>query len=160
MEVRTIYLATAADLFFPNSPRSSFQPNRMNRINKRMTALPNAKSTLSSTINTVTKPYADATATTHEMVSRVSSSNLSSVYEGSFLCLAARGAFVTSTSLLCFHSLCMDECTGNGGPGSLIEHRVTTGRLGLGLLGLEGEVFGSSPLLARDHVEDLFLGLG
>jgi hypothetical protein len=34
------------------------------------------------------------------------------------------------------------------------------GRLGLGLLGLEGEVFGSSALLARDCIEDLFLGLG
>jgi hypothetical protein len=34
------------------------------------------------------------------------------------------------------------------------------GRLGLGLLGLEGEVFGSSALVARDRVEDLFLGLG
>jgi len=48
---------------------------------------------------------------------------------------------------------------GNGGPGSLIEHSTTTGRLGLGFLGLEGEVFGSSALLARDRVEDLFLGL-
>ena len=47
----------------------------------------------------------------------------------------------------------------NGGPGSLIEHSTTTGRLGLGFLGLEGEVFGSSALLARDRVEDLFLGL-
>ena len=42
----------------------------------------------------------------------------------------------------------------------MIEHSATTGRLGVGLLGLEGEVFGSSALLARDHVEDLFLGLG
>ncbi len=61
-KVRTIYLAAAADLFLPNSPRSSFQPNRTNRINKRMTALANAKSTLSSAIDTVTKPYADVTA--------------------------------------------------------------------------------------------------
>ena len=53
----------------------------------------------------------------------------------------------------------MDECTGNGGPG-VIEHSATTGRLGLGLLGLEGEVFGLSALLARNSVEDLFLGLG
>jgi len=53
-----------------------------------------------------------------------------------------------------------DECMGNGGPVSLIEHSVTTGRLGLGLLGLEGEVFSSSALLAHDHIEDLFLGLG
>ena len=48
---------------------------------------------------------------------------------------------------------------GIGGPG-LIEHSATTGRLGLGLLGLEGEVFGSSALLACDLFEDLFLGLG
>ena len=53
----------------------------------------------------------------------------------------------------------MDECTGNGGPG-LIEHSATTGRLGLGLLGLEGEVFGSSALFARDRNNQLFLGLG
>ncbi len=42
----------------------------------------------------------------------------------------------------------------------MIEHSATTGRLGLGLLDLEGEVFGSSALLAGDRVEDLFLGLG
>ena len=42
----------------------------------------------------------------------------------------------------------------------MIKHNATTGRLGFGLLGLEGEVFGSSALMARDHVEDLFLGLG
>ncbi len=30
---------------------------------------------------------------------------------GSFLCLPARGAFVTSTSLLHLHSSCRDECT-------------------------------------------------
>jgi len=42
----------------------------------------------------------------------------------------------------------------------LIKHSATMGRLGLGLLGLEGEVFGSSALLARDRLEDLFLGLG
>ena len=41
----------------------------------------------------------------------------------------------------------------------MIEHSATTGRLGLGLLGLEGEVFGSSALLVRNRVEDLFLGL-
>jgi len=44
-----------------------------------MTALPNAKSTLLIAINTVPRPYADATATTQETLSRVSSSNLSSV---------------------------------------------------------------------------------
>ena len=35
-----------------------------------------------------------------------------------------------------------------------------SGSGGLGLLGLEGEVFGLSALLARNRVEDLFLGLG
>jgi hypothetical protein len=44
-----------------------------------MTALPNAKSTLLVAIDTVTRPYADATATTQETVSQVSSSNLSSI---------------------------------------------------------------------------------
>jgi hypothetical protein len=49
---------------------------------------------------------------------------------------------------------------GNRGPGSLIKHSATTGRLSLGLLGLEGEVLHLSALLAHDRVEDLFLGLG
>ena len=48
---------------------------------------------------------------------------------------------------------------GNGRPG-LNEYSATTGGLCLGLLGLEGEVFGSSALLTRDRVEDFFLGLG
>ena len=76
-EIRTIYFAT--DLFLPNSPRSSLQQNKTNRINKRMTALPNAKSMLSIAIDTVTRPYADATATTQETVSRVLSLNLFSI---------------------------------------------------------------------------------
>ena len=78
---------------------------------------------------------------------------------GSSLCLPAWEAFLRSSSLLRFLSSRTEECTENGGPG-LIEHSATTGRLGLGLLGLEGEVFGLSALLARDCVEDLFLGLG
>jgi hypothetical protein len=79
---------------------------------------------------------------------------------GSSSCLPAREAFPKSSSLLCFlSSRSTDECTGNGGQGSLFEHSATTGRLGLGLLGLEGEVLGLSALLARDRVEDLFLGL-
>ena len=53
----------------------------------------------------------------------------------------------------------MDKCMGNRGPG-LIEHSATIGRLGLGLLGLEGKVFGLSALLAHDCIEDFFLGLG
>jgi hypothetical protein len=75
--IRTIYFA--ADLFLPNSPRSSLQPNKTNRINKRMMALPKAKSMLSIAIDTVTRPYVDVTATTQATVSRVSSSNLSSI---------------------------------------------------------------------------------
>jgi len=74
---KLIYLTT--DLFLPNSPRSSLHSNNTNRINKRMTAFPNAKSMLLIVIDTVTRPYADATATTQETVSRVSSLNFSSI---------------------------------------------------------------------------------
>ncbi len=42
----------------------------------------------------------------------------------------------------------------------LFERSATAGSLGLGPLGLEGKVLGSSALLARDRVEDFFLGLG
>ncbi len=77
----------------------------------------------------------------------------------SFLCLPAWGTFLRSSSLLHFLSSRTDECTGNGGPGSM-EYSATTGRLGLGLLGLEGEALGSGALLARDHDNQLFLGLG
>jgi hypothetical protein len=92
-KLKTIYLAATADPF-PNSPRSSFQPNRTSRINKRMTALQNAKSTLSSAIDTVTKPYANATATTQETVSQVSSSNLSSIdNDGKLLVSSCLGGF-------------------------------------------------------------------
>ena len=42
----------------------------------------------------------------------------------------------------------------------MIEHSAITGRLGLGLLGLEGEIFGLSALLARERVEDLHLASG
>jgi hypothetical protein len=52
----------------------------------------------------------------------------------------------------------MQECTGNGGPGSM-EYSATTGRLG-SLLGLEGEALGLGALLARDQDNQLFLGLG
>ena len=48
---------------------------------------------------------------------------------------------------------------GNGGPG-LIEHSATTGRLGLGLVGLEGDALGSGTLFASDRNNQLFLGLG
>ena len=41
-----------------------------------------------------------------------------------------------------------------------MEYSETTGRLGLGCLGLEVEALGSGALLARDHDNLLFLGLG
>jgi hypothetical protein len=78
---------------------------------------------------------------------------------GSFLCLPARGAFLRSSSLLHFLSSRTDKFTGNGGPG-LIEYSATMGRLGLSLLGLEVEALGLGALLARDHNNQLFLGLG
>ena len=78
---------------------------------------------------------------------------------GSFLCLPAWGAFEISTSLLRFHLLFHDECMGNGGPGAN-EYCVTMGRLRLGLVGHEGDVLGSSALLARDRDNQLFLCLG
>ncbi len=40
------------------------------------------------------------------------------------------------------------------------EYSATTGRLGRGLVGLEGDALGLGALFARDHVEDFFLGLG
>jgi hypothetical protein len=78
---------------------------------------------------------------------------------GSFVCLPALGVVLRSSSLLCFHSLCSDECTGNGGPG-VKEYSGTTGRLGLGLVGLEGKALDLGALLARDCNNQLFLGLG
>jgi hypothetical protein len=41
-----------------------------------------------------------------------------------------------------------------------MEYSATMGRLGISLLGLEGEALGSGALLARDHDNQLFLGLG
>jgi hypothetical protein len=78
---------------------------------------------------------------------------------GSFLCLPAWGAVVKSTSLLCFHSLCRDKFMGDRGPGAN-EYSATTGRIDLGLLGLEGKALGLGALLARDRDNQLFLGLG
>jgi hypothetical protein len=72
---------------------------------------------------------------------------------GSSSCLPAWEAFPRSSSLLRFLSLRTDECTGNGRPG-LNEYSATTGRLGLGLRGLEGDA------LARDRDNQTFLGLG
>ena len=40
-----------------------------------------------------------------------------------------------------------------------MECTMTAGRLGLGLLGLEGDALGSSALLARNRDNQLFLGL-
>ena len=80
---------------------------------------------------------------------------------GSFLFLVSScsGRFLRSSYLLQFLSSCTDECTGNGGLGS-IEYSATTSRLGLSLLGLEVEALGSGALLARNHDNQLFLGLG
>ncbi len=75
------------------------------------------------------------------------------------VCLPAWGAFLSSSSLLPFLSSRTDECTGNRGPG-VKEYSAITGRLGLGLLGLEGEALGLGALLTRDHDNQLFLGLG
>ena len=41
-----------------------------------------------------------------------------------------------------------------------MKYTATTGRLSLGLLGLEGEALGLSALLARGHDNQLFVGLG
>ena len=41
-----------------------------------------------------------------------------------------------------------------------MEYSTTTGRLGLGLLGLEGEALGLGALLARNHDNQFFIGLG
>ena len=41
-----------------------------------------------------------------------------------------------------------------------MEYSATTGRIGLGLLGLEGEALGWGALMARNHDNQLFLGLG
>ncbi len=41
-----------------------------------------------------------------------------------------------------------------------MEYSATTGRLGLGLLGLEVEALGSGALQARNHDYQLFFGLG
>jgi hypothetical protein len=78
---------------------------------------------------------------------------------GSFLCLPARGAFLRSSSLLHFLSSQTDECTGNGGPGSM-EYSATTGRLGLSLLGLEGESLGSGALRHATATINSSLALG
>ena len=75
------------------------------------------------------------------------------------VCLPAWGAFPQSSSLLCFLLLRTDKCTGNGGLG-LKEYTATTGRLGLGLVGLEGDALGSGALLACNRDNQLFLGLG
>jgi hypothetical protein len=41
-----------------------------------------------------------------------------------------------------------------------MEYSATAGRIGLGLLGLEGKALGLGALLAHNHVNQLFLGLG
>ena len=126
-----------------------------------MTALPNAKSTLSIVIDTVTRPYANAAATTQETAesSVELELELHRLRWGASCVFLLGALFLRSSSLLHFLSSRTDECTGNGGPGS-IEYSATTGRLGLSLLGLEVEALGSGALLAHDHNNQLFLGLG
>jgi len=53
----------------------------------------------------------------------------------------------------------MDECMGNGGLG-LKEYTTTTGRLSLGLVGLEGDALGLGALCAHDRNNQHFLGHG
>ena len=67
------------DLFFPNVPRISLHQNNANRINKRIMALPNANSMLLRAIDRIARLYANATATTQETVSQMSSLNFSSI---------------------------------------------------------------------------------
>ena len=58
------------------------------------TQTPNAKSMMSIAIDTVTRPYANAAATTQETVSQVSSSNLSSINDdGELLVSSCSGRF-------------------------------------------------------------------
>jgi hypothetical protein len=79
---------------------------------------------------------------------------------GSFLLLVSTQETVQNSSLLCFLSSGKDKCTGNGGPG-MRGASTTTDRLGLGLLGIGGEILGSSgALLVRDHDNQPFIGLG
>jgi len=112
-----------------------------------MTALPNAKSTLSIAIDTVTsRPYTDAAATTQE----TSESSVELELELHRLrwgasCVFLLGAlFLRSSSLLHF-----------------LSYSATTGSLGgLGLFGLDVEALGLGALLARDHDNQLFLGVG
>jgi hypothetical protein len=75
------------------------------------------------------------------------------------VCLPARGALPRSSSLLRFLSLRTDECMGNGGP-SLNEYSATMGRLGFGLVGLEGDAFGLGALFACKRDNQLILGRG
>jgi hypothetical protein len=76
-------------------------------------------------------------------------------------CLPAReGAVVVLHSLLRFLSSRSDECMGNGEPG-VMGCTATAGRLRLCPLGHESDALGwPSALLARDHDNQLFRGLG
>jgi hypothetical protein len=150
------------DLFLWNSPRSSLQQNKTNRINKRMTALPNAKSILSRAIDTVSKPYADATATTQETVSRVSSSNFSSID-------ASNGEIFLNKEI--FSSSCLrGGCCSAPLPPSFplvtigrMHGKRRTGRNGglrFGSFGLKSNALGLPSALAHDRDDQLFRGLG
>jgi hypothetical protein len=63
--------------FIPNLQRNSLHPNKTNRISTKIMECTNAKGMLSRTIMKVTRQYANAKATTQEMVSQVLSSNFS-----------------------------------------------------------------------------------
>jgi hypothetical protein len=121
-----------------------------------MTALPNAKSMLSIAINTdtVTRPYTHATDTTQETVSRVSSLNLSSIDDNGELGVSFCSGRFSEKQLPSLFPLVAYR------PGLLKEYIATTGRLCLGLVGLEGEALGLGALLALDRKNQLFLGLG
>ena len=124
-----------------------------------MTALPNTKSTVSSAIDTVTKPYANATATTQETVSQVSSSNLSSIdNNGKLLVSSCSRGFRNKHLPSLFPLVVSRQMHGKQRTGAN-EYCVTTGRLGLGFVGLEGDALGLSALLARNRDNQLFLGL-
>ena len=113
-------------------------------------------------IDTVNKPYANATATTQETVSRVLSSNFSSIDEDGEILSSCSGGSCTkqlpsSFPLVSNGRMHRKRRTGRDGV-----HRdsATAGRLRLGLLGLEVDALGSSAFLARDRDNQLFLGLG
>ena len=130
-----------------------------------MTALPNAKSMLSSAIDTVNKPYADATATTQETVSRVSSSNFSSIDEnvknGLFLSSCSGGGCYNAPLPSSFPLVAIGRMHGKRRrPGAMGSCSATAGGLRLGSLGLKSDALGLPSALTRNRDNQLFRGLG